>query len=161
MYCLSHVDPRRPGGSHARTDKLLVLDSCRPLREPWTPHQLSRIATPLQLEEWEEALEGHPDHRFKDYIVRGIRQGLRIGFNRRLGSAPRACRWNIRSAYEHPEVVSQYLAQECRAARVLGPFLASPVAQLQISNFGVIPKRHQPGRWRLILNLSSSEGQCQ
>ena len=31
----------------------------------------------------------------------------------------------------------------------------SPVSQLQVSSFGVIPKRHQPGKWRLILDLSS------
>ena len=59
------------------------------------------------------------------------------------------------SAYEHLEVV---LAQECRAARVLGPFPSSPLPQLQVSSFGVIPKRHQPGKWCLILDLSSPEG---
>ena len=127
------------------------------MREPQIPRQGSRIATPLQPEE-KEALEGHPDRRFRDYIVRGIRQGFRIGFNRRSGSAPRACRRNMRPAYEHPEVVSEYLAQECQAVRVLGPFPASPVATLQISSFGVTPKRHKPGRWRLILDLSSPEG---
>ena len=31
----------------------------------------------------------------------------------------------------------------------------SPVSQLQVNSFGVIPKRHQPGKWRLILDLSS------
>ena len=60
-----------------------------------------------------------------------------------------------RRIYEHPEVVSEYLAQECRAARVLGPFPSSPLPQLQVSSFGVIPKRHQPGKWCLILDLST------
>ena len=64
----------------------------------------------------------------------------------------------MRSAYEHPEVVSEYLAQECRAARVLSQFPASPVPQLQISSFGVIPKRHWLRKWCLILDLSSPEG---
>ena len=31
-------------------------------------------------------------------------------------------------------------------------------AKLQISRFGVIPKPHQPGKWRLITDLSSPEG---
>ena len=50
------------------------------------PRQISRVATPLKPYEWEEALEGHPDHRFRDYI-RGISQGFRIGLNRQSGSA--------------------------------------------------------------------------
>jgi hypothetical protein len=116
------------------------------------------ITTPLKADEWAEALEGHPDRRFRDYILQGISQGFRIGFDHQTGSAPRSCRRNMRSAYEHPEVVSEYLAQECRTARVLGPFPSSPLPQLQVSSFGVIPKRHQPGKWCLILDLSSSEG---
>jgi hypothetical protein len=28
----------------------------------------------------------------------------------------------------------------------------------QVSSFGVIPKRHQPGKWQLILDLSSPQG---
>ena len=29
---------------------------------------------------------------------------------------------------------------------------------IQINRFGVIPKPHQPGKWRLIVDLSYSEG---
>jgi hypothetical protein len=122
MYYFSRADPGRLVRSHPWTEKLLALDECRPVQEPWIPRLISRVATPLKPDQWEEALEGHPDHRFRDYIIRGISRGFRIGFNRQLGSAPRSCWRNTRSAYEHPEVVSEYLARECRAARVLGPF---------------------------------------
>ena len=33
-----------------------------------------------------------------------------------------------------------------------------PLLVLHVSRFGVIPKRHQPGKWRLILDLSSPAG---
>ena len=41
---------------------------------------------------------------------------------------------------------------------VLGPFLHEELSQMQISQFGVIPKASQPGKWRLIVNLSHPEG---
>ena len=62
------------------------------------------------------------------------------------------------SAYEHPAVVSDYLAEECRKGRVLGPFKHTPVPCLLVSRFSVIPKRGQPNKWRLIVDLSSPEG---
>ena len=33
-----------------------------------------------------------------------------------------------------------------------------PLLVLHVSRFDVIPKRHQPGKWRLILDLSSPAG---
>ena len=63
----------------------------------------------------------------------------------------------MRSASGHPDIVSKYLADECELGRVLGPFSAPPIP-LQISSFGVIPKRHQTNKWRLIVDLSSPTG---
>ena len=42
--------------------------------------------------------------------------------------------------------------------RVAGPFNAPPIASLHISSFGVVPKKSQPGKWRLIVDLSSPGG---
>ena len=39
-----------------------------------------------------------------------------------------------------------------------GPFPLIPLRNLQISSFGVIPKKGQPGKWRLIVDLSSPGG---
>ena len=38
----------------------------------------------------------------------------------------------------------------------MGPFAMTELSQLQISQFEVMPKS-TPGKWRLILNLSSPE----
>lgn len=41
-----------------------------------------------------------------------------------------------------------------------GPFPAPPFPSLHLSHFRVITKNNHPGKWRLILDLSSPEGQC-
>ena len=72
----------------------------------------------------------------------------------RVDSLTSSCK-NKASAYEHPEVVDAYLRNEMSLGRVLGPFDSSPIPDLHISGFGVIPKAGQPGKCRLILDLSS------
>ena len=57
-----------------------------------------------------------------------------------------------------PSVIDQYLLSELEKGRVAGPFLISPIRNLHVSRFGVIPKKHQPGKWWLILDLSSPLG---
>ena len=114
------------------------------------------LPSPLRVQVWEKALETHPDRWYQDYVVQGLHSGFRIGFHgnrRRLQSAKR----NIPSAYEHSDIVDKYLADELGAGRLVGP-LAQPPPCLQVSRFGVIPKGSQPGKWRLIVDLSSPEG---
>ena len=41
---------------------------------------------------------------------------------------------------------------------VTGPFARPPLPNLEVSSFGVIPKKGQPGKWRLIVDLSSPLG---
>ena len=53
---------------------------------------------------------------------------------------------------------SEYLANEREAGRLLGPLAQKETEGVQISPFGVIPKSHQLGKWRLILDLSSLKG---
>ena len=64
---------------------------------------------------------------------------------------------NMVSARQNPEVVSEYLAKEGALGRIIGP-LESDRRDIQVNRFGVIPKPHQPGKWRLILDLSDPEG---
>ena len=62
---------------------------------------------------------------------------------------------NMRSAHDHLSVVSEYLAEETALGRMLGPFDRSTcLCPLQINRFGVIPKGHDQGKWRLITDLS-------
>ena len=60
------------------------------------------------------------------------------------------------SAHEHPQVVTEYIAKELSLGHLLGPFPESIVIPgLHLNSFGVIPKGHNLGKWRLIVDLSS------
>ena len=61
---------------------------------------------------------------------------------------------NLECALQHPDTVSQYLVEEIAHYRVAGPFKRSTIPDAHISRFGVIPKNHQPNKWRLIIDLS-------
>ncbi len=111
------------------------------------------VHTPLRLDAWEKALAAHPDPAFARYIC----QGLRHGFRHESPLKPAA--GNMESARLHPEVVSEYLQKESRLGRMLGPFMESElVPQSQVSQFGVIPKGHGTGKFRLITDLSYPPG---
>ncbi|CAH3022424.1 unnamed protein product, partial [Porites evermanni] len=49
-------------------------------------------------------------------------------------------------------------ANEVSLGGMVGPFNSTPVQNLQMSSFGVIPKKGQPGKWYLIVDLSSPQG---
>ena len=134
-------------------DDLLCLDRCRPspLHSP-VPSELCEIITPLKVPAWEASLANHPDKAFYKYIMAGIKHGFRIGFDRARSLTP--AKRNMLSASDHPEVVTDYLAKEMQKGRTC----PSPLVPWQCSKFGVIPKKHQPGEWRLILDLSAPQG---
>ena len=55
-------------------------------------------------------------------------------------------------------MVSEYLQTKMDNTRVAGPFSRGESTVLRINRFDVIPKNHQPNKWRLIVNLSYPEG---
>ena len=65
------------------------------------------------------------------------------------------------SASDHPGVITAYIKEEVQANRMylVGPVNEALVKSIHCSPFGVIPKKNKPGRWRLILDLSSPDGQ--
>ena len=52
-------------------------------------------------------------------------------------------------------MVTQYLQEEVSLGRVIGPLPTDVASRVHCSPFGVIPKKHAPGKWRLIVELSS------
>jgi hypothetical protein len=101
-------------------------------------------------------LQGHPNQLRVAYVLDGIRSGFRLGYSGK--PRLRAAKQNKKSAKEHPAIIDEYLAHEVALGRVAGPFLHPPIPQLHVSSFGVIPKSSQPGKWRLIVDLSSPRG---
>ena len=41
---------------------------------------------------------------------------------------------------------------------MIGPLELDALPRVHVSHFGVIPKSHRPGEWRLIMDLSHPEG---
>ena len=114
------------------------------------------ISTPLHLEAWRKHLANHPDQDFAQFIVRGIREGFPIGVDHSASFI--SARRNMSSALENSQVIEEYLSKEVTAGNIFGPFSPSALPEVHINRFVVIPKKHQPGRWRLITDLSHHEG---
>ena len=114
------------------------------------------MVTPLKLEAWRKALSGYADQRFAAYIIRGIEQGFRIGYNPHMVKLQPA-RVNMFSTAEQPEVVEKYLLEELSANRIVR-VNGLDTDLIHCSQFGVILKRNRPNKWRLIVDLSSPEG---
>ena len=137
-------------------DDLLELDRKRKFPTPPVPPELLPNPSPLQAEAWRLSLMEHPDVRLREYVVKVIQDGFRIGFDYHNHSCKRAKK-NMLSAFDHTEIVNKYIAEECAAGKLLGPFDPASLPSVQTSTFGVIPKSTQ-GKWRLILDLLSPEG---
>lgn len=152
---------RPTGPKYAYVEDLWQLDR-PPHSVPGRPLSLAGLwptpsTSPLQALAWQVALQDYPDPRLRQFLVKGLREGFRIGYNapqEQLRSAKR----NIPSAYEHPEVVDKYLENESKLGRVLDFGEAHPPHPLHVSRCGVIPKKSQPGKWQLIVDMSFPEG---
>ena len=131
------------------TSDLLCLQFCMPPTQHYSP-LLSSVNTPLEVS---RALSAHPDRAFAKYICDGLCMGFRIGFQ--YGSPLRSASANMPSARLHPEVIQDYLRKEVAKGRMLGPFPSETnFLPLHVNRFGVIPKGHNTGKWRLITDLS-------
>ena len=120
--------------------------------------QVSAVNTPLMIPNWQQALTQHPNQPLVQFFLKGISQGFRIGFNQ-LPQGLKSARKNLNGALQHPQIVEEYLSTEVSHHRVAGPFNKEPPLTAHINRFGVIPKRHQPNKWRLIVDLSYPAGQ--
>ena len=133
---------------------LLAPDTCRPQGD-CTHLILSRIvSTPLHVGIWSQELSNHPDKIYTQYILQGIKNGFRIGFDR--GQYIYSASGNLR--VEKPEVVSDYLNREVSLKRMWKVPVTVCPKEVHISPMGIIPKKNKPNKWRLIVDLSSPEG---
>ena len=112
-------------------------------RDPFIPF--------LKSDQWRCELADHPDRAYVDYLLRGISQGFRIGYNRSHILQP--SRANLPSG--NPEVIVDYLKREVALGRMM---VCPSRTGIHVSPMGVIPKKNRPGKWRLIVDLSAPEG---
>jgi hypothetical protein len=148
------MERSRVQAAYPYTESLLKLSQRVPSVRRDVPQGLCKIQTPLVKAEWAKELSNHPDQKYAQYLLQGITEGFRVGF--RYGdSVCRSAESNMQSAQQNPEVVDSYLAKEVQLGRVVAP---DPQTAIHINRFGAIPKPHQPGKWRLILDLSYPRG---
>ena len=142
--------------SYLYTDSLLEMESTSgPLQANAVCNQKGIACEGfLPLEAWLPYLCSHPDQRFAAWLKRGILHGFRIGCRRE--SVLRSCSENMRSVFQNTEVVDKYIGTEVKAGKLMPVSLALEQS-IHISPIGIIPKPHQPGKFRLIVYLSSPE----
>ena len=119
-----------------------------------TDTSYARINTPLNIGSWAHSLRNNPDKDYVRYILTGIEHGFQIGVKDH--SPLRSASKNMQSANQNEDVIENYLSKEIAAGNILGPIPLS--SSVHINRFGVIPKKHQMGKWRLITDLSFPEG---
>ena len=108
------------------------------------------------MEQFSWELRHHPNPQHVAFVLEGLRFGFKLGFSPSQSLKP--AKRNKPSADEHPSVIHEYLATEVSLGRVAGPFASPPAPRLHVSSFGVIPEKGQPGKWRLIVDLSFPGG---
>ena len=146
-----------PNGKYCYMSDLVALNDKIPPNPLKPIPELQTIETPLKLEAWGEALSNHPDYGFVHYILEGLHNGFRIGFDY-TSCTTTPTKGNMLSAAQHADVINEYLKKECAEGRILGPLSPANVPFVQVSRFGAIPKKNQQGKWRLITDLSSPQG---
>ncbi len=138
------------------TADLMCLNWCTPT-QPTINTTPRLVDTPLDVTAWTQALAHHPDQAFASYVLNGLREGFKIGF--RHGCPLRSASSNMQSALTHPQVITDYIQAELAKGRLVGPLspTSAPLGT-HINRFGVIPKGHNTGKWRLITDLSYPPG---
>ena len=90
------------------------------------------------------------------YICTGPKEGFRIGFDHH--SHPlKSVAANMFSAQQHPKIIRNYISNELKNGRLLGPLGTNHHHAIHVNRFGVIPKGNS-GKWRLITDLSYPPG---
>ena len=89
-------------------------------------------------------------HANKAWLLNGLIFGFKLEIQCAVVVSTES---NCRSARVHGNMINNYLKEEIDKGSIAGPFASSPIHELHINRFGVIPKS-TPGKWRLITNLS-------
>ena len=136
--------------SRTITSHLLAFDVCHPLHTSSSISEHYEVPT-LLLERWSSELMLHPDQYFVQYILSGIANGFHIGFDRHcpLRQPPSTI------LTQNPSIIAEYLQREVSLGRMKCLPTTGCHRDVHLSPIGAIPKKHKPGKWRLIVDLSS------
>ena len=111
------------------------------------------LPTPIKCLRLNHYLEGY-DFQNRTFLIDGFSKGFRIPFQGPIIS--RISR-NHLSARSNVQAVNEKIQGELRAGRIIGPFDTPPFDLLICSPIAIVPK-HEPGKFRLIHDLSFPQG---
>ena len=100
-------------------------------------------------------LRDYPDIQEANQLIRGFRFGLNIYYQG--PECQRTCQ-NLPSARSNPDIFRQKFMKEVNINRFIGPFPIPPMPHLQCSPMGLVPKKGNKGKFRMITNLSFPPG---
>ena len=139
------------GGKHAFTEDLLTLEAAAGKVRDSESTNSDIVFRSLPIDQWSVALASHPDKDFVAFLLRGISQGFRIGFSRSSQLKPPP--GNFHSVNANRSTVDKYIAEEVAMGRLVQ--LPQDDLPIRRNPIGIIPKPHQPGKFRLIVDLSA------
>ena len=116
---------------------------------------LFALPTPINFSVLDCWLCSYPLDSDVEVLRNGFANGFSLGYTGPRGARDSVC---LTSAAAQPAVVVRKLATEIALGRIAGPFVSRPLASLQCSPIGLVPKR-EPNTFRLIHHLSFPAGQ--
>ena len=90
-----------------------------------------------------------------NYLTSGFKNGFTISNTKFTPTQPPR---NLKSSYEHPDIVTNKLKKERDLGRISGPFTSPPLDDMVFSPLGLQPKKI-PGEFRVIQHLSYPKGE--
>ena len=81
----------------------------------------------------------HVDESLSNNILEGFTFGFNIGFQ---GIPHNKIVKNLKSVFEHPDLVQQKVNEEVLLGRIKGPFDLPPFENIVLSPIGIIPKKN-------------------
>ncbi|XP_075131908.1 uncharacterized protein LOC142204493 [Leptodactylus fuscus] len=115
---------------------------------------LEKGVTPVRVDAMRPYLNEYGNVEAAKLLLEGFLWGFKIPF---VEGGSVVIHKNLRSAYQHPQVVSDKLAKELELGRMAGPFSELSLPNLRVSPLGVVPKK-EPNKFRLIHHLSFPKG---
>jgi hypothetical protein len=122
-----------------------------------TPHSasLSPISSTLNFDAWDFYLRDYPNRVFVSSLLHIIRFGANTGFSSL--EYPQSCR-TLKSALEHSDFVDSAISDMVSKGHLAGPFDTPPLPNSCCSPIGVVLKKHNSSKLRLINHLSWPHG---
>lgn len=142
------------GGRYRYVDDLLQLSSAA---SDTPPLGCPTYHTPIRLTELSPYLDCHPDQTLATFIRTGLTVGFRIGFSQDTTNL-RSSSTNHPSALQNWSATQDRITAEISSGRLFGPLPHHLIPSVHISPLGLVPKAHQPNKFRLITDLSSPHG---